>query len=378
MTEPFGFLRSEWPDVHEAAGQAAASAIPGPRTACFYARRAVELAVGWAFKYDRALKMPYSDNIMSLIHEPTFKAAMGEAVFVKARLIIKRATRPCTGQRPISVQEGVASVRELFHFAYWFARTYARAARPDPGLRVRPGQSARDGARPAQTLAQLQKLEADVRQREQDLSTAARRQRSADAEIERMRAAVADAKKAVEARPDTHDYDEARHAGRRHRPAPAGGGLAAGPAARSGVRGHGHAQRAGQGFVDYVLWGDDGRPLGWSRPSGRAAIADRGSSRPSCTPTAWNEQFGQRPVDLLFERLRDTGSGTTRAIHPASVAGLLQERRAGAAVQRRATRKPLAAAAINDSDRRAALPDFARSAASPRPSSATTSARRCW
>ena len=39
------FLQREWPAVYEAASRAADAVHPDPRTACFYARRALELAV---------------------------------------------------------------------------------------------------------------------------------------------------------------------------------------------------------------------------------------------------------------------------------------------------------------------------------------------
>jgi type I restriction enzyme, R subunit len=149
MTELFGFLRAEWPDVHEAASKATAFANPDPRTASFHARRAVELAVMWAFKYDRALRLPYNDNLMALLHEPTFKAAMGEAVFVKARLIVKAGNEAVHRPRAISAQEAVATIRELFHFAYWFARTYARGPRPDPRLAFDPASIPTTGPVPA-------------------------------------------------------------------------------------------------------------------------------------------------------------------------------------------------------------------------------------
>jgi len=84
---PFQFLSAEWPDVHEAPSKAAAAVYPDPRTACFYARRALELAVAWAFKSDESLHLPYQDNLSALIHDPTFKAVVGEAVFSKARVI---------------------------------------------------------------------------------------------------------------------------------------------------------------------------------------------------------------------------------------------------------------------------------------------------
>lgn len=69
----FQFLEAEWSDVFEFAGKAEALAIVDPRVSCFYARRALELAVNWAYKFDRALKIRYQDNVSALIHEPTFK-----------------------------------------------------------------------------------------------------------------------------------------------------------------------------------------------------------------------------------------------------------------------------------------------------------------
>lgn len=41
----FSFLQPEWPAVYEAATKAADAVHFDPRTACFYARRALELAV---------------------------------------------------------------------------------------------------------------------------------------------------------------------------------------------------------------------------------------------------------------------------------------------------------------------------------------------
>ena len=50
----FSFLEREWPAVLEAASRAEAAAHADPRSACFYARRALELAVAWAHKHDAA------------------------------------------------------------------------------------------------------------------------------------------------------------------------------------------------------------------------------------------------------------------------------------------------------------------------------------
>src|SRR5574338_548281 len=130
----FAFLRREWESVFEAASRAEAAVHADPRTACFYARRALELAVSWAFKHDAGLQIPYQDNLSALIHEPSFKQTAGEAVFSKARVINTLGNRAVHSHRPVPESDAAAAVRELFHVAYWFARTYARTERPHPNL----------------------------------------------------------------------------------------------------------------------------------------------------------------------------------------------------------------------------------------------------
>ena len=45
----FAFLNTEFPAVFESAAKAESLAVTDPRTACFYARRTLELAVSRAY-----------------------------------------------------------------------------------------------------------------------------------------------------------------------------------------------------------------------------------------------------------------------------------------------------------------------------------------
>ena len=83
----FAFLQTEWPLVFEAAHRAEASANNDARAACFYARRALELAVNRLYTHDKSFKLPYQDNLNALIFEPSFRTGVGDAQFTKARLI---------------------------------------------------------------------------------------------------------------------------------------------------------------------------------------------------------------------------------------------------------------------------------------------------
>lgn len=98
----FADLLAEFPDVHEAAIKAETAARPDPRTACFYARRALEQLVHWVYKHDPALRLPYQDNLSALIHEPTFKAAAGEAVFTTARVITRLGNEAVHSRRCVN------------------------------------------------------------------------------------------------------------------------------------------------------------------------------------------------------------------------------------------------------------------------------------
>ena len=111
----FAFLERERPAVFEAAAKSEAAAYPDPRAACFYARRALELAVAWAYKHDPALRLPYQDNLSALIHEPSFKLAAGEAVFNKARVINTLGNRAVHGHNAIPAADALVAVGDAAH-----------------------------------------------------------------------------------------------------------------------------------------------------------------------------------------------------------------------------------------------------------------------
>jgi hypothetical protein len=154
----FAFLAAEFPAVHEAAVEAERQAGVSPTAAAFFAGKAVEVAVKWAFRTDPGLKLPYQDNIAALLHEPSFRRAAGEAVFAKARYINTLRNRTVHEEKTISSGDAAGAVKELFHVCL---------ARPDlcaegktgrwSRLRCRcfvaPRRGAEKGVRPHQGVA---------------------------------------------------------------------------------------------------------------------------------------------------------------------------------------------------------------------------------
>jgi type I restriction enzyme R subunit len=342
----FDFLQREWAAVLDAAARAETAVHADPRTACFYARRALELAVSWAYKHDASLKLPYQDNLSALIHDPSFKAAAGEAVFSKARVINTLGNRAVHGHRAIPPDDALVAVRELFHVAYWLARTYGRAARPAPGLAF--DASALPKAAPVRgpTAEQLQQLEAGLRERDEKLAALLADKTTLDDELKRLRAEVAAAKQAAAAQPDTHDYSEAETRDYFIDLLLKEAGWPLDQPRDRECEVSGMPNEKGVGFVDYVLWGDDGKPLGLVEAKRTRRDARVGQQQAKLYADCLERQFGQRPLIFYSNGYEHWLWDDTR-YPPRAVQGFYKKAELELAIQRRSTRKPLAAGEID-------------------------------
>jgi len=345
MTQ-FVFLQHEWPAVFESANRAEVAVYADPRTACFYARRALELAVNWAFKYDPALRLPYQDNLSALIHESTFKQAAGEAVFSKARVINTLGNRAVHSHRPVPEPDALAAVRELFHVAYWFARTYSRTGRPSPNLAFDATALPRPAHMAAQTADQLQALEARLQEKDENLAALLADKNALDEELKRLRAEVAEAKRVATAQPDTHDYSEAETRDYFIDLLLKEAGWALDQPRDREFEVQGMPNNGGKGFVDYVLWGDNGKPLGLVEAKRTRRDPRVGQQQAKLYADCLERQFGQRPV-IFYSNGYDHWFWDDTRYPPRRVQGFYKKAELELLIQRRETRRPLAAAAIN-------------------------------
>ena len=342
----FVFLRAEWPEVFDSASRGEAAVHADPRAACFYARRALELAVAWAYKHDPGLRLPYQDNLSALIHEPSFKQAAGEAVFSKTRVINTLGNRAVHSHRPVPEADALAAVRELFHVAYWLARTYGRVGRPTPGLTFNAAALPRPARAAPQTAEQLQALEARLREKDENLAALLADKTALDEELKRLRAEVAEAKKAAAAQPDTHDYSEAetRDYFIDLLLKEAGWPLDQSRDRELEVSGMPNAQ--GKGFVDYVLWGDDGKPLGLVEAKRTRRDPRAGQQQAKLYADCLERQFGRRPI-IFYSNGYDHWVWDDTRYPPRRVQGFYKKAELELLIQRRETRRLLGEAPIS-------------------------------
>lgn len=302
MTQ-FAFLQTEFPEVFALARKAELAAVNDARGACFYARLALEATVKWLYAHDRSLRAPYEPTLSAQIHDSGFRALVGPALVTKARLIKDYGNAAAHETRAIPPAHALSAVRELFHVCYWLVRTYGRGAKPDAGLSFNPDALPRAVLIETATLAKLQAFEKAHNSAAQALADAeaARIKSDADAqardaEIARLQAEIAAIKQANAATPDTHDYneEETRDAFIDLLLHEVGWSLDQ-PRDRE-YRVTGMPNGSGEGFIDYVLWGDDGVPLALVEVKRTRRDARVGQQQAKLYADCLEKQFGVRPL----------------------------------------------------------------------------------
>jgi type I restriction enzyme R subunit len=343
----FAFLDPEWSMLFDAASRAEALANSDPRASCFYARRALEISVAWLYTHDKAFKLPYQDTLSALIHEPTFKEGVGEARFTKARLIKDLGNLAVHGTKKIAISDALNATRELFHFCYWLARTYGRMNRPSPTLAFSvdlvPKPAA--AAPPVKTLDEINRLNDELHAKDQRLSTVLADKAALDEELQKLREEVAAAKKTNIAQPDTHDYSEAETRRAFIDLMLKEAGWTLNPAKDHEVEVSGMPNGQGKGYVDYVLWGDDGKPLALIEAKRTTKSPLEGEQQAKLYADCLEKRHGQRPVIFLSNGYENWIWDDLRYPRRA-LQGFYKKAELELVIQRRASRKTLAEAII--------------------------------
>ncbi len=351
----FAFLKAEFPQLHVAVSRAEALGLRDPRAACFYGRLALEEMVRWLYEHDGKLRSPFNNNLDSLIHEPSFQGLLGSALVTKARLVKNLGNKAAhEGRTTIPTESAVTTLRELFHLCYWLARTYGRDTRLSAAMQFDAALLPRPAAKGSVVpVAELQRIAAQLEEAEKKRAEAEaarliseeQRQRE-QAERAALLAEIARLKAANTAVPDPHDYDEAatrdayidlllREAGwtldqPRDREYPVTGMPTA----------------SGQGRPDYVLWGDDGRPLAVVEAKSTRKDARVGQQQAKLYADCLERMTGQRPL-IFYTNGYEHWLWDDCRYPPRPIQGFLTREEMARAIQRRSNLKPLASLEID-------------------------------
>ncbi len=343
----FAFLQKEFFAICDSATKAEGYLNTDARAACWYARMTLEQIVDWLYRYDNNFKC-YETSLGARVHDPSFRANVGEAIFTKATVVIGIGNRAAHA-KATKKADAVIAIQELFHVAYWLARTYGERARPNPALQFDEALVPAAKQESAITVEQLKRQEDALKAK--DAENAALKEKldglgAVHAELEALRAEIAAAKAANIQTQDTHDYNEEQTRDYFIDMLLHEAGWALDKAEDREFEVQGMPNNKGIGYVDYVLWGDDGLPLAVVEAKRTKRDATVGQQQAKLYADCLEAQYKRRPV-IFYTNGYEYWFWDDKAAPPRRVQGFYKKAELELLMQRRTGRKSIALEQIN-------------------------------
>lgn len=343
----FAFLAQEFPHAAEGATLAERSIYGDPRASCFHARHTIEQLAKRVYRLDKRLATPRVQNLDGYLNDATFKQVVGQAIWQKAEFIRKAGNNAVHGNKAPEPATALDVIRELYHVLYWAGRTYLRK-----GAEQLRGAAYDESIIPSahsETVASIEKLTTTAKERD----AAEEKRRELETQVEELQARVAAIRVENEQIPDAHNYNEATT---RRRIIDldlkrAGWALDQPRDREYEVTGmpkrSGEPAEDGKGYVDYVLWGDDGKPLAVVEAKRTIVDSRVGQQQAKLYADCLENMHGQRPL-IYYTNGYTTWLWDDQMYPQREVAGFCKKEELDTLIRRREQRKPLDVAQVKD------------------------------
>ncbi|MBT8393251.1 MAG: DUF4145 domain-containing protein, partial [Bacteroidia bacterium] len=304
----FQFLHSEWPAIFKEAKEAEQLTLTSPKASVLIARSALEKAIQWLYDNDVDLEWPYDTKLSSLIHEQCFREIIKPSMFREINLIRLNGNAGAHG-KSVTHDQSIASIKNLFRFLSFIGLYYSEEDIDIPTFTM---GLIPDGNEHKATLKELQSIERQLDQRREKEQLERKKLEEQANEIELLKKQleaqqIANKQRRVK-REKVKDPDKAipilipesvtrklyidvllKEAGWEN--------LAEGKDLEYEVTGMPVSTNpSGIGYVDYVLWGKDGKPLAVVEAKKTMADARKGRHQAELYADCLEQMHAQRPI----------------------------------------------------------------------------------
>lgn len=341
METNFDYLleKKEYADFAVQAVEAEKSIAISPATCAILSRRALELAVRFVFSYDAELKLPYQDNVSSLIHERTFRDIIEPGLFPMLKYTIHLGNVAVHTNSNIKRDEAIIALRDLFEFCDWIDYSYSKEYEE----RAFDESILSSGDEKRVKADELKALHDDLSSKDRQLAEVLK-------ENEELRKQMAAERKrhiqTREFRVDTISEAETRKKYIDVALREAGWVIGGNCTVEEPVTGMPNS--TGTGYVDYVLWGKDNLPLAVVEAKKASVDTMVGSQQAKLYADCIQNQYGRRPLIFTTNGFEFFYTNDYIGYPRREVSGFFTQDELQLEIDRRKQRKPLENIAISD------------------------------
>lgn len=252
-----------------------------------FARRALELSVKWVYTNDGELRAPYQDNLAALLYHYEFKSLVEPNMVDLLSFVHKLGNKAVHTSKAVKREEAVLSLRNLYTFISWIDYCYS-----EDFLEKEFDES---------LLGNNDKITKTVQEKEELFDVLSQRDRKLEeviAENEKLRKENKTKRKTNQSK-RTYQVDEISEYETRKKYIDLNlelTGWEIGADCKEEVEVSHMDNASGIGFVDYVLYGDDGNPLAVVEAK-KASVSPRiGKVQARMYAEALEKETGVRPI----------------------------------------------------------------------------------
>lgn len=244
-------------------------------------RRAMEFAVKWMYSVDKSLSMPYQDNLVSLMNDEDFRDIVGTDIWRRMDFIRKMGNNVAHATKKIKPEQAELCLENLYYFldevAYFYAKDYEERPFDRSLLKLTPEEAL---SFVSDYNIDLKKLIEENKELKEELT--ARREEQQQTYVQKP--LELSEYKTRKIYIDAMLMDAGWHEGKDW---------------LNEVELPGMPNKSEVGFADYVLYGDDGRPLAVIEAKRTCVDAVKGRQQAKLYADLLEKQYHRRPVVFL-------------------------------------------------------------------------------
>ena len=358
MQSNFTFLQREFPQIYREIADAEKHTFTAPRYAALLCRSTLEKVLFWLYKNDEDLELPYDTKLGALLHNESFKSILKPSMLMELDIVRLNGNNAAHG-KTVRALDALQSLKNSFRFLTFLSKYYSENNPDIPEFdeKVIPyGDTNDKNAKQLQALAkklEQERAEAQKSLKEQEKlaeeNDLLRKQLEAQlqliAERKEERFQEITVEQAIPELTSEHQtrlilidlllreagWDKLRE-GREIEFEVTGMPLTTNP--------------SGKGFVDYVLWGDNGLPLAVVEAKSTIHSASKGKHQATLYADCLEKSTGQRPI-IFYSNGFETHIWDDTFYKDREIQGFYTKEELQVLIERRFARKDLREFSVN-------------------------------